>query len=320
MRVIVTGGAGFIGSHLCEALVEAGHEVVAVDNFVTGRPGNLRGLAHEPRFSLVEADVIEGIPISGGVDAVMHLASPASPDAYAEHPVETLRVGAEGTRHALELAQAHGARFLLASTSEIYGDPEVHPQPESYVGHVNPVGPRAVYDEAKRYAEALTATYQRLGRVDTRIVRLFNTYGPRMRLDDGRVIPTFVAAALRGQALPIYGKGSQTRSFCHVDDMVRGLIGALDADHPGPINLGNPEEVTIAQLAERCLAIYGDGRAHVAYEPLPADDPRKRCPDIRLARAALGFEPTIDLDSGLRRCEPHFREAVAASVRAPRKG
>ncbi|MEZ4269833.1 MAG: NAD-dependent epimerase/dehydratase family protein [Myxococcota bacterium] len=320
MRIVVTGGAGFIGSHLCEALVGAGHTVVAVDNLLTGRAENLASLASEPRFSLEEADVIERLQISGGLDAVLHLASPASPDAYAAYPIETLRVGSEGTRHALELASARGARFLLASTSEVYGDPDVHPQPETYAGNVNPVGPRAVYDEAKRYAEALTAAYQRLGRADTRIVRIFNTYGPRMRLDDGRVIPTFAAAALRGEPIPIYGKGSQTRSFCHVDDMVRGLMLALAADHAGPINLGNPEEMTIAQLATLCVATYGDGRAHLVYQPLPVDDPRRRCPDLTVARAALGFEPTIDLATGLRRCEPYFREAVARSVSPARMG
>lgn len=312
MRVVVTGGAGFIGSHLCDALIGAGHRVVAVDNLVTGRAENLAGLAREGRFSLVEADVIEGLGIAGGVDAVCHLASPASPRAYGEHPVATLRVGAEGTLHALELARASGARFLLASTSEVYGDPEVHPQPETYRGAVDPVGPRAVYDEAKRYAEALTATYRRQGYVDTRIVRIFNTYGPRMRLDDGRVAPTFAAAAIRGEALPIFGDGTQSRSFCYVDDMVRGLLLALGADHAGPINLGNAEEVTIGQLAERCIAIFGDGRARITHAPLPTDDPKLRRPDLSLARALLGFEPQVSLDEGLRRCAPHFREAVAA--------
>jgi dTDP-glucose 4,6-dehydratase len=305
-RAVVTGGAGFVGSHLCDALRARDWEVVAVDNFVTGNPENVAHLADDPGFTLVEHDVITGIPVDGPVDAVLHLASPASPPEYLAHPIETLEVGSIGTRHALDLARAHDARFLLASTSEIYGDPLVHPQPESYFGNVNSVGPRSVYDEAKRYAEAITMAYHRLYALDTKIVRIFNTFGPRLGAADGRVVSNFLAQAIRGAPLTIYGDGKQTRSFCYVSDEVRGLLALLDSEHVGPMNIGNPNEFTMLDLAELVLEVTG-ADVDVAFEPLPADDPKQRRPDISLAREVLGWEPTVDLREGLALTHDWYR-------------
>ena len=305
-RAVVTGGAGFVGSHLCDALRARDWEVVAVDNFVTGHPENVAHLDDDPGFTLVEHDVITGIPVSGAVDAVLHLASPASPPEYLAHPIATLEVGSTGTRHALDLARVNGARFLLASTSEIYGDPLVHPQPESYFGNVNSVGPRSVYDEAKRYAEAITMAYHREYDVDTKIVRIFNTYGPRLGAADGRVVSNFLAQAMRGAPLTIYGDGTQTRSFCFVSDEVRGLLALLDSDHIGPMNIGNPDEFTMLELAEFVLEVTG-ADVDLAFEPLPADDPRQRRPDISLAREVLDWEPAVGLREGLALTHDWYR-------------
>ena len=297
-RAVVTGGAGFLGSHVCEALVSDGSHVVCVDNCVTGTPANVTHLLDSPGFQLVEADVSDGVDVSGPVDLVLHLASPASPPDYLRLPVETMRVGSEGTRHALELARTNGARFLLASTSEVYGDPLVNPQPEAYWGNVNPVGPRAVYDEAKRYAEALTTAYRTAYGVDTAIARIFNTYGTRMRPRDGRVVPNFIAQALAGQPLTVFGDGSQTRSLCHVSDTVRGLLALAASGHPGPMNIGNPHELSVSEIANTIVAATSSS-SQVEYRDLPVDDPRVRCPDIALARAELGWEPQVELADGL---------------------
>ncbi|NYI04102.1 UDP-glucuronic acid decarboxylase family protein [Allostreptomyces psammosilenae] len=297
-RALVTGGAGFVGSHLCEYLLAEGVEVVCVDDLSTGAVENTAAMAADPRFTLVRADVSEGLPVTGPFDLVAHLASPASPLDYLRLPVETLRVGSAGTLHALELARAHGARFLLASTSEVYGDPQVHPQPEDYWGHVNPVGPRSVYDEAKRFAEAATTAYRTRHGVDTGIVRIFNTYGPRMRAHDGRVIPTFVSQALVGEPLTVAGDGSQTRSFCHVDDTVAGLWAMARCAHPGPINIGGANEMTVAELADRVIRLTGS-RSRIRHVPLPQDDPRVRRPDTTLAREVLGWRPSVEVDAGL---------------------
>jgi dTDP-glucose 4,6-dehydratase len=297
-RAVVTGGAGFLGSHVCEALVASGHDVVCVDNGVTGSPANVDHLVGAEGFELHELDVSEGLDVPGRVDLVLHLASPASPPDYLRLPVETLLVGSEGTRHALELARLHGARFLLASTSEVYGDPLVHPQPETYWGNVNPIGPRGVYDEAKRFAEALTTAYRTAHGVDTAIVRIFNTYGTRMRVDDGRVIPTFISQALAGEPLTVYGDGSQTRSLCHVDDTVRGLLALASSGHPGPVNIGNPHELTVLEIARTIVEATGSSSS-VVHADLPVDDPKVRCPDIGRARAVLGWEPQVPLAEGL---------------------
>jgi dTDP-glucose 4,6-dehydratase len=305
-RADVTGGAGFVGSHLCDALRARHWEVVAVDNFLTGRRENVAHLADDAGFELVEQNVIDDIPVDGRVDAVLHLASPASPPEYLAHPIETLEVGAVGTRRALDLARAHDARFLLASTSEIYGDPLVHPQPETYLGNVSSVGPRSVYDEAKRYAEAITMAYHRLHGVDTKIVRIFNTYGPRLGAADGRVVSNFLVQAMRGAPLTIYGDGKQTRSFCYASDQVRGLLALLDSDHVGPMNIGNPDEFTMLELADVVLEVTG-ATVDVVFEPLPADDPRQRRPDISLARATLGWHPVVDLREGLALTHDWYR-------------
>jgi dTDP-glucose 4,6-dehydratase len=304
--VVVTGAAGFLGSHLCDRLVERGDDVVGIDNLVTGSADNLEHLQGHERFRFVSHDVSQHVWVGGQVDAVMHFASPASPKDYLDMPIQTLKVGSLGTHNTLGLAKEKGARFFLASTSEVYGDPEVHPQPETYWGNVNPVGPRGVYDEAKRFAEAMTMAYHRYHGLDVRIVRIFNTYGPRMRPADGRVVSNFLRQALLGKPLTIYGDGSQTRSFCYVDDEVTGLLALLDSDVVGPVNIGNPDEFTVLELADLVLEITASS-SEITYEPLPEDDPTVRRPDITLARELLGWEPTIDLREGLERTASFFR-------------
>ena len=299
MRAVVSGAAGFLGSHLVRALVQRGDDVLGLDNFVTGRRENLQEFDNSSAFTLVEHDVTEAPDIAGDVDAVLHFASPASPPDYHAHPVETLDVGTAGTRALLELAKSKGARFLLASTSEVYGDPFEHPQRETYWGNVNPIGPRSVYDEAKRCAEAYTMAYHRAG-LDTAIVRIFNTYGERMRPDDGRAVPNFMSQALRDGELTVFGTGEQTRSLCYVDDLIGGILLLLDSGEHLPVNLGNPDEVTILQLAERILALAG-GRGRIVFRDLPEDDPKQRCPDATRARDILGWAPTVSLDEGLAR-------------------
>jgi len=318
-RVVVAGGAGFLGSHLCDLLVERGDEVVCLDDLSTGRRENLAGLEGSPRFSLVVADVSAEVPVEGPVDAVCHLASPASPPAYLARPLETLAVGSEGTRRLLDLADRNGARFLLASTSEVYGDPAVHPQVESYRGNVDPVGPRSVYDEAKRFAEALTMASHRARGTDVGIVRIFNTYGPRLAPGDGRVVSNFVVQALAGDPITVYGDGSQTRSLCFVDDEVAGLVALLGSTETGPVNIGNPDERTVLELAQEVLAVTGSGSA-VVFSPLPTDDPTRRCPDITLARRALGWEPRVALREGLGRTVEYFADLMhsGAAVGRPR--
>jgi len=304
-RVVVTGAAGFLGSHLCDRLLERGDEVVGIDNLVTGNMANLEHLFGTAGFTFVEHDVSRFIWVPGEVDAVMHLASPASPKDYLEMPIQTLKVGSLGTHNGLGLARAKGARFFLASTSEVYGDPQQHPQTEEYWGHVNPVGPRGVYDEAKRFAEAMTMAYHSHHGLDVRIVRIFNTYGERMRPKDGRVVSNFIMQALRGEPITIYGDGSQTRSFCYVDDEVRGFLALLDSDQTGPINIGNPGEFTILQLAEIVIELTASS-SPIVHEPLPVDDPTQRRPDITKARELLGWEPTVDLREGLTRTIAYF--------------
>jgi dTDP-glucose 4,6-dehydratase len=311
VRVLVTGAAGFLGSHLCERLLQAGHEVVGMDNLLTGNPANLAHLEGTRGFSFVRRNVSEYIEVEGPLGGILHFASPASPVDYLEYPIPTLKVGALGTHNALGLAKAKGARLLLASTSEVYGDPLVHPQPESYWGNVNPVGPRGVYDEAKRFAEALTMAYHRYHGLDTRIVRIFNTYGPRMRPNDGRVVSNFIVQALRGDPLTIYGDGSQSRSFCYVDDLIEGIVRLFERGGSDPTNIGNPREFTVQQLAERVLALTGSKSA-IVRRPLPEDDPRVRQPDITRARQTLGWEPRVPLDEGLTRTIAYFRQLVTA--------
>ena len=306
MRILVTGGAGFVGSHLCEHLLASGHEVVALDNLLTGARSNLDGLSQHPSFQFVEADVTAGIPIDGTFDRVYHLASPASPIDYVELPFETLYVGSDGTRACLERAHADGARFLVASTSEVYGDPAEHPQVESYWGNVNPIGPRSVYDEAKRYAEALTMAFHRYRGVQTRIVRIFNTYGPRMRANDGRVVPTFINQALSGEPLTVFGDGNQTRSFCYVSDLVRGLVALMESNLTEPCNIGNPHELSMLQLAETINRVTGS-TGGIVHRPLPKDDPTRRRPDIRRATEVLGWSPEVSFDDGMARTIEYFR-------------
>lgn len=309
MRIVITGGAGFIGSHLCERFWSEGHEVVCVDNFITGAMTNIEPFRGSSRFLLLAQDVSQPLLVDGPVDVVLHFASPASPIDYLKYPIQTLKVGSLGTHHTLGLAKAKKAKFLLASTSEVYGDPQVHPQKEDYWGHVNPIGVRGVYDEAKRFAEAMTMAYYRKHGVDTRIIRIFNTYGPRMRLDDGRVLPNFMGQALRGEPLTVFGDGSQTRSFCYVDDLVEGIVRLLGVDHHFPVNLGNPDEVTILQFAEEISQLTG-GKCQVEFKPLPEDDPKVRKPDISLARKLLGWEPKVPRSDGLRRTLEYFQELV----------
>ncbi|MFI5571327.1 UDP-glucuronic acid decarboxylase family protein [Streptomyces sp. NPDC051740] len=306
MRVVITGGAGFLGSHLCDALLRRGDSVVCVDDLSTGRLENLENARRSPAFWFVEADVTRGLGVPGPVDAVAHLASPASPPDYLRRPLQTLAAGSRGTEHALDLARRHRARFLLASTSEVYGSPQVHPQTEEYWGHVNPVGPRSVYDESKRFAEALTTAYRGALGVNTGIVRIFNTYGPRMRADDGRVVSNFISQALGGDPITVYGDGEQTRSFCYVDDLVRGLMAMLDSDHNGPVNLGNPAEFTVGQLAVMVREMT-EISAPVHYRELPQDDPPRRRPAIERAVRTLGWRPLVDLTEGLGHTIEWFR-------------
>ncbi len=306
MRVLITGAAGFIGSHLADRFLAEGHEVIGMDNLITGSRDNLAHLAGEARFTFVHHDVSRFIAVDGPLDGVLHFASPASPIDYLELPIQTLKVGSLGTHNSLGLAKAKGARYLLASTSEVYGDPLVHPQPESYWGNVNPVGPRGVYDEAKRFAEAMTMAYHRYHGVDTRIVRIFNTYGPRMRARDGRVVSNFIVQALRGEPLTVYGDGSQTRSFCYISDLVEGIYRLFLSGEHDPVNLGNPDEYTVLELAELVRRLTGSA-APITFRPLPVDDPKVRQPDITRARCLLGWAPQVGLEEGLRRTIAYFR-------------
>ncbi|MGH7559921.1 MAG: UDP-glucuronic acid decarboxylase family protein [Gemmatimonadales bacterium] len=310
MRVLVTGAAGFLGSHLSDRLLAEGHDVIGMDNFITGSPDNLAHLADHPRFSFVKHDVSKFITVEGPLDGVMHFASPASPVDYLELPIQTLKVGSLGTHNSVGLAKAKGARFFLASTSEVYGDPQVHPQPETYWGHVNPVGPRGVYDEAKRFAEAMTMAYHRYHGVDTRIVRIFNTYGPRMRARDGRVVSNFVVQALKGEPLTIYGDGGQSRSFCYVSDLIEGIYRLFRSGRTDPTNVGNPSEFTVLQLAHLVKEMTGS-RSEIVQRPLPIDDPKVRQPDISVARRELSWEPRVPLRDGLARTIDYFRTIVS---------
>ena len=312
MRVLVTGGAGFIGSHLCESLLARGCEVVCMDNFITGSPANIASIRRDPKLTFIEHNVTEYIRLDGPLDRILHLASPASPRDYLELPIQTLKVGALGTHNALGLAKAKSARFLLASTSEVYGDPLVHPQPEDYWGNVNPVGPRGVYDEAKRFAEAITMAYHRYHGLDTRIVRIFNTFGPRMRLNDGRAIPAFMTQALRGEPVTVYGDGSQTRSFQYITDLIDGIWKLMDSDVHDPVNIGNPHEMTLLELAKRIIRLTGSG-SEIVFRPLPEDDPKVRQPDIARARRLLRWEPRVDTDTGLKHTLDWFQAEVKRS-------
>lgn len=312
MRILITGGAGFLGSHLCDRFLSEGHYVIAMDNLITGSVRNIEHLAGHERFRFIKQDVTEYLYIDGPLDAILHFASPASPIDYLQLPIQTLKVGALGTHKTLGLARAKGARFLLASTSEVYGDPEVHPQSEDYWGHVNPIGPRGVYDEAKRFAEALTMAYHRYHGVETRIARIFNTYGPRMRLDDGRAVPNFIGQALRGEPLTVYGDGSQTRSFCFYSDLIDGIYRLLQSDYAEPVNLGNPAEIKLIDFALLINELVGN-KAGIVFKPLPVDDPKRRQPDITRARQVLGWEPKVELEEGLRQTITWFRRALIGS-------
>lgn len=309
MRIFITGGAGFIGSHLCDYFLARGHHVIAMDNFITGSPDNIAHLKNEPRFEFIEQDITQFINIPGELDVILHFASPASPKSYLDFPIQTMKVGALGTHNALGLARAKKARILLASTSEVYGDPLVHPQTEEYWGNVNPIGPRGVYDEAKRFAEAITLAYQRQHHLETRIVRIFNTYGPRNALDDGRVVPNFMGQALRGEPLTVHGDGMQTRSFCYVSDLVEGIARLLMSDEKMPVNIGNPNELTIKTFAERINALTGN-KAGIVYTMRPVDDPSRRNPDISKARRLLGWEPGVALDDGLQKTIEYLRNKL----------
>lgn len=311
MRIVISGAAGFIGSHMCDRLVEDGHTVTGLDNLLTGSERNVSHLRNHPGFEFLRHDVTQPLALEGGIDAVIHMASAASPKDYLEHPIETLEAGSAGTRQMLEIARIHNATFLLTSTSECYGDPLTHPQVETYWGNVNPVGPRSCYDESKRFAEAMTMAYHRTYKLRTNIVRIFNTYGPRMKLDDGRVVPAFLDQALRGEPITVFGDGSQTRSFCYVSDMVEGLCRLMQSDERYPVNLGNPQELSILEFAERIRRLTGS-RSTIVYRPLPQDDPKQRCPDISKARRILSWEPKVSLEDGLRRTIEYFREAQAS--------
>ncbi len=313
MRIVVTGGAGFVGSHVGDYLLEKGHSVICIDNLITGTEENIAHLVDNEKFTYVKHNVSEHIVVEGEVDAVMHLASPASPHDYLNFPIPTLKVGSLGTLNALGLAKDKKAGFLLTSTSEVYGDPQVHPQPEDYWGHVNPVGPRGVYDEAKRFAEALTMAYHRAQNIDTRIARLFNTYGPRMRLDDGRVLPTFMSQALKGEGLTVFGDGKQTRSFCYISDIVEGLYKLLMSDEHEPVNLGNPSEITVLQLAEEVIELTSS-KSKIIFKPLPQDDPRVRRPDITKARNVLDWEPKVDRQEGLAKTMEYFSRKIQSQT------
>lgn len=314
MRAVVTGGAGFLGSHLCDAMVLREWEIICIDNLITGARENTQHLEQNSRFQFMRHDVSESLEAEGPVDAVVHFASPASPDDYLKFPIETLKVGSLGTFHALELARKKCACFLLASTSECYGDPEVSPQPESYWGHVNSIGPRSVYDEAKRFSEAATMAYHRKYGVDTRIVRIFNTYGPRMRLNDGRALPNFLFQALSGEPITVYGDGKQTRSFCYVSDLIEGILRLLDSSEHLPVNIGNPHEITILEFAERIRTMTGN-RAEIVHRPLPQDDPKRRQPDITKAKRLLKWEPKVPLEDGLKLTLDYFQKKFAEKAR-----
>ncbi len=308
-RTLIAGGSGFIGSHLCERFLEDGHHVICVDNLITGRRSNIKHLLGHPRFAFLEQDVSVSFTIDGPLDNILHFACPASPIDYLKYPLETLQVGSAGTKNLLDLAVEKKSRFLFASTSEVYGDPLVHPQKESYWGNVNPIGPRSVYDESKRFSEAIVSAYRREMGVEARIIRIFNTYGPRMRLDDGRVLPTFMGQALRGEPLTIFGDGSQTRSFCYVDDLVEGVVRLLQSNEPLPVNVGNPEEISIGGFAEEVIALTG-ARSSVTYRALPEDDPKIRKPDITRAFNILGWFPKVDRSNGLKRTLSYFQNEV----------
>jgi dTDP-glucose 4,6-dehydratase len=314
LRAVITGGAGFLGSHLCDLMLEKGWEILCLDNLVTGSDSNVGHLLPHPKFRFARQDVSRYIDVPGPVAAVLHFASPASPPDYLKMPIQTMKVGALGTHNALGLALAKKAKFLLASTSECYGDPEVSPQPESYWGRVNPIGPRGVYDESKRFAEALTMAYHRYHGVDTRIVRIFNTYGPRMRLNDGRALPNFLYQALTGEPLTVYGDGKQTRSFCYVSDLLDGIYRLLESDEHDPTNIGNSHEITILEFAERIRALVGS-KEPIVFRPLPQDDPKQRCPDITKARRVLKWEPKVNLEEGLKRTYDYFHKKVAEPTR-----
>ena len=320
MRVLITGGAGFIGSHLCDRFIHEGHAVLCVDNFITGAESNIAHLLPNSCFELIRHNITTALEPRDPVDYVLHLASPASPIDYLKFPIQTLKVGSLGTLNALGIAKAKQAKFLLASTSEVYGDPQVHPQPETYWGHVNPVGPRGVYDEAKRFAEALTMAYHREHHLDTRIVRIFNTYGPRMRLHDGRAVPTFIGQALRGEPLTVFGDGTQTRSFCYIDDLVEGIRRLMDADLHDPVNVGNPDERSLLQIAKKILAYCNGAPTPIEFLPLPVDDPKQRRHDITVARQQLGWKPRVGLDEGLQQTIRWFQQhAPAPLTKSPTK-
>ena len=314
-RILITGGAGFLGSHLSDRFIKEGYEVIVMDNLVTGSMRNIEHLMPLRQFTFHHHDISNYIHITGELDYILHFASPASPIEYLKMPIQTLKVGALGTHNVMGLAKAKNARVLIASTSEVYGDPEVHPQPESYWGNVNPIGPRSVYDEAKRFQEAITMAYHTCHGVETRIIRIFNTYGPRMAVNDGRVLPAFFSQALRGEGITIFGDGSQTRAFCYVDDLVEGICRLLHSDYTLPVNIGNPAEMTIKAFAEEVIELVGNPDAHIVYKPLPKDDPKRRRPDISLAKKLLGWEPKIDRAEGLRRTLDYFKEVVEVPVR-----
>ena len=314
MRAVITGGAGFLGSHLCDHLIGKGWDVVCLDNLITGVESNVGHLLGHERFRIVRTDVTHYIDVAGPVDYVLHFASPASPVDYARLPIQTLKVGALGTHNTLGLALAKKAKYVLASTSEVYGDPQVTPQPESYWGHVNTIGPRGVYDEAKRFAEAMTMAYHLTHRLDTRIVRIFNTYGPRMRLNDGRALPNFLYQALSGQPITVYGDGKQTRSFCYVSGLVEGIYQLMLSEEHEPVNIGNPQEITLIEFAERVRAVTGT-KSEIVFRPLPVDDPRRRCPDITKARELLRWEPKVGLEEGLKLTLDYFRKQLAAATK-----
>jgi dTDP-glucose 4,6-dehydratase len=311
LRAVITGGAGFLGSHLCDYLIERGWEVLSIDNLVTGSESNVAHLIKHPRFRLMSHDISRYIEVDGPIDYVLNFASPASPVDYLKLPIQTLKVGALGTHNTLGLALAKKAKYFQASTSECYGDPQITPQPESYWGNVNPIGPRGVYDEAKRFAEAMVMAYQRFHGVDTHIVRIFNTYGPRMRLNDGRALPNFVFQALTGQPITVYGDGRQTRSFCYVSDLIEGIYRLMNSDEHEPVNIGNPQEITILEFAERIRQLLGSD-VPIVFKPLPQDDPKQRCPDISKAKRLLKWEPKVGLNEGLRLTLEFFRQKVAA--------